>query len=140
MKMSKNKIAQLRNAKGLSQPQLAAFMEVGKQTIANWENGRREPDIQSLYRLSEFFETTIDYILGNAIINGRSWYLNMDSSNFDCMEGDYICKGVPEAVVVAKALKRMNLEKRNRLLDICNAAFPDEFYDLVHYKNEPPAD
>lgn len=131
-----NKIAQLRSAKGISQPQLAAFMGVGKQTIANWENGRREPDLQSLYKLSEYFDTTIDYILNNSIINDRSWHLNMDSNNLDCMDGHYICKGVPEAVVIAKALKRMNLEQRNRLLDICNAAFPDEFYDLIHHKQE----
>jgi transcriptional regulator with XRE-family HTH domain len=132
--VGKNKIAQLRNAKGFSQSQLADIMEVGKQTIANWENDRREPDIESLYRLSEVFGTTIDYILGNTSKSGREWYVNMDCVNDECMEGNYICRGVPEAVVIAKALKRMNLEQRNRLLDICHAAFPEEFYDLVHHK------
>ena len=129
--MNKNRIAQLRNAKDLSQSQLADLMKVGKQTIANWENGRREPEIKLLYKLSEIFDTSIDYILCNSDSYGREWYRDMDCSIQECRDGDYLCRGVPESVVIAKALKRMNLKQRNKLLDICHAAFPEEFQDLV---------
>ena len=130
--MSKNKIAQLRNAKGLSQSHLAKIMKVSTQTIANWENGRREPSIDNLYYLSELFETTIDYILCN-VADSNDGFPVMDCGIDECLENNFICKGVPESVVIAKALRRMDLEQREKLLNICKSAYPDEFYDLIHY-------
>jgi len=128
-----NKIAQLRNANNLSQSQLAKIMKVSKQTIANWENNRRVPDLDSLFTMSEIFKTTIDYIVNNNIHTqeGLSYY-EMDFSIHECYEGDYICKGVPEAAIIAKVLRRMDFKQREILFNICKVTFPDEFYDVTY--------
>jgi transcriptional regulator with XRE-family HTH domain len=126
-----NKIAQLRAAKGFSQSQLADIMGVGKQTIANWENGRREPDLDSLYRLSEVFESSIDYIVGNALIGDIEFFTNLDFSFDECLDGKPICYGIPEAPVIIKALGRLSPTQRDKLLNVCAVIYPDEFSDLI---------
>ena len=47
------KIRQARREKGLTQEQLAQALFVSRQTVSNWENGKTEPDYQTLVRLSQ---------------------------------------------------------------------------------------
>ncbi|MBR0162856.1 MAG: response regulator [Oscillospiraceae bacterium] len=48
-----NKLKELRMEKGLSQRQLAELMMVSNSAIANWEVGKRLPDLAMLTRLAE---------------------------------------------------------------------------------------
>lgn len=47
------KIRKMRKEKNLSQEQLAEKLDVSRQTISNWENGKFYPDIDSLVNLSK---------------------------------------------------------------------------------------
>ena len=58
------RIKELRKEFGLSQVDLAARMEVTKQTISNWENGNIQPSIDMLVGLANVFNVTTDYLLG----------------------------------------------------------------------------
>src|SRR5699024_7281807 len=57
------KIMTMRNEKNLSQEQLAEKLNVTRQTISNWENGKFYPDIDSLVNLSKFFNVSLDDLL-----------------------------------------------------------------------------
>ena len=57
------KIIAMRNEKNLSQEQLAEKLNVTRQTISNWENGKFYPDIDSLVNLSKFFNVSLDVLL-----------------------------------------------------------------------------
>ena len=57
------KIMTMRNEKNLSQEQLAEKLNVTRQTISNWENGKFYPDIDSLVNLSKFFNVLLDDLL-----------------------------------------------------------------------------
>lgn len=57
------KITAMRNEKNLSQEQLAEKLNVTRQTISNWENGKFYPDIDSLVNLSKFFNVSLDVLL-----------------------------------------------------------------------------
>ena len=57
------KIIAMRNEKNLSQEQLAEKLNVTRQTISNWENGKFYPDIDSLVNLSKFFNVSLDNLL-----------------------------------------------------------------------------
>lgn len=61
-----NRIAQLRKQKGLNQQQLGRAMGAAQNTISNWENGKRDPDHETCIRLADFFNVTLDYLLGNS--------------------------------------------------------------------------
>ena len=64
------KIRELRNAKGMTQEELADKLNVSVQTVSRWENGVNCPDISMLPVLAEYFHTTTDNLLG---LERRSW-------------------------------------------------------------------
>ena len=53
-------IAALRQAKGMTQQQLAAAMNVSHQAVSKWENGAALPDIQTLVELTRLFGITLE--------------------------------------------------------------------------------
>ena len=56
------RIATLRKSRDLSQGQLATLMGVSRQAISKWENDQTTPDTLNLIRLSEVFDSDIEYI------------------------------------------------------------------------------
>ena len=54
----------LRVNSGLTQSDLAGYLEVYPQTISYWEHGR-EPSTSELIRISKFFDVPIDWLVGN---------------------------------------------------------------------------
>ena len=63
--MSELKRARL--AKKWSGQQLSKLMNVTKQTISNWENGKFEPNINQLSRLALLLETDVEKIMNDFI-------------------------------------------------------------------------
>lgn len=56
-------LKELRNKKGVSQQIVADYLEITRQAYSNYESGNREPDNETLLKLAEFFETTVDALL-----------------------------------------------------------------------------
>ena len=61
---TKDIILELRTKKGLSQDELAEKIYVTRQAVSRWENGETVPNTESLKLLSEFFEVSINTLLG----------------------------------------------------------------------------
>lgn len=59
------KIKNLRVEKGLYQRELADLIKTSNSTICDWERGRCEPSIQDLIKLSNIFNCSVDYLIGN---------------------------------------------------------------------------
>lgn len=59
-----NRLKELRSEKGLLQREVAEAIEVSRPTYNHWENGKGEIDFKNLKKLAEFYNVTIDYILG----------------------------------------------------------------------------
>ena len=57
----------LRKEHGISMKELGHNIGVHESTISLYENGKREPDYTTLVRLSNFFDVTTDYLLGQTI-------------------------------------------------------------------------
>ena len=60
-----NRIHELRKEFSLTQVDLAKKFRLSQQTISSYENETREPDNETLKRFAEFFNVSIDYLLGN---------------------------------------------------------------------------
>lgn len=58
----KNRLEELRKAKGIKQEELAEILEVSRQTIGSIENGRYNPSIQLAFKISRYFEMPIEAI------------------------------------------------------------------------------
>jgi transcriptional regulator with XRE-family HTH domain len=59
-----DRLKKLRSEKDFSQTDLANHFNMGKSTISNYENNNRLPDINTICRFAEFFDVTLDYIMG----------------------------------------------------------------------------
>ncbi len=57
----------LRKQRGFTQEELAARLNVVRQTVSKWEKGLSVPDADMLMRLAEILETTVSTLLGSAI-------------------------------------------------------------------------
>ena len=48
----------------MSQDEVSLQLDISRSTYANWEQGRREPDIAGLIMLAKFFMVSVDYLVG----------------------------------------------------------------------------
>lgn len=100
----KYRLRNLRIEKNLTGEQLANAIGVKKTTISTWENGKAFPEIGTLIKLANYFDVSIDYILGrnNATSNDKTILDNLSESNLKKLK------------VILNLLKRKN--KRHALL------------------------
>ena len=57
------RLHELREKRGLSMMDTAKSLDMPYTTYVNYEKGTREPNIEALFRLADFFEVTIDELL-----------------------------------------------------------------------------
>ena len=62
---TKDVIVHLRQARGLSQEQLAQQLHVTRQAISRWETGETLPNVETLKDLSRLFDVSINTLLGS---------------------------------------------------------------------------
>ena len=79
-------LKKLRMEMGISQKALGEKIGVSQQSINKYENYAIEPDIKTLILIAQFFQTSVDYLIGNTtvrrIIEVTSTYeLNEDEAN-----------------------------------------------------------
>ena len=58
------RLKQLRKERGISQVRLAMELSVSQHTISRYENREREADYETLIRFADYFDVTLDYLLG----------------------------------------------------------------------------
>jgi len=54
----------LRKAKEIGQAKLAQILSISTKTVSHWETGYTEPSIAQLILLADFFDVTIDELVG----------------------------------------------------------------------------
>lgn len=60
----KNVFKRLRISSKLTQAEMALKLGISKSTVSMYENGNREPDIETLEKIADLFNVDIDYLLG----------------------------------------------------------------------------
>lgn len=59
-----SRLYELRKKAGMSQEELAAVLDVTRQTVSKWEEGNTLPDVLMVCALADYFGTTTDALLG----------------------------------------------------------------------------
>ncbi|MBQ3021984.1 MAG: helix-turn-helix transcriptional regulator [Clostridia bacterium] len=62
--VNKMRIKDLREDADITQKQLAEFLNIKQNTYSQYENGQRQIPLDALIKLSQYFNTSTDYILG----------------------------------------------------------------------------
>lgn len=65
------KLKLLRDEAGISQQALANAIGVSQQSVNKYENHKIEPDIDTLIRIADYFETSVDYLIGHTDIRRK---------------------------------------------------------------------
>ncbi len=62
-------LKEIRKKRGYSQLKVAFDLNISREALSYYENGKRSPDINMLCRMSEYFNVSIDYLInGNDFI------------------------------------------------------------------------
>lgn len=61
----------IRKQKNLNQLKVAMDLNISREALSHYENGKRSPDIQMLRKLSNYFNVSIDFL-----INGKEFSKN----------------------------------------------------------------
>ena len=61
-------LKKIRKEKGLSQLKVALDLNMSREALSYYENGKRNPDIQTLKLFSKYFNVSIDFL-----INGKDF-------------------------------------------------------------------
>ena len=57
------RLKEIRKAKGISQIKLAMDLHTTQNTISRYETGEREPGINELIKIADYFNVSVDYLL-----------------------------------------------------------------------------
>lgn len=63
-----NRLRFLRNEKGESLEKIAKYLNVTMQTISNYETEKRDMTPDTILKLADYFEVSVDYLLGKTDI------------------------------------------------------------------------
>lgn len=58
------RLKELRTNSGLQQKDIASALNISKQSYSNYELGQREPSLETLCALADYFGVSVDYLLG----------------------------------------------------------------------------
>ena len=60
------RLKELRKSRNISQLKLALDLNMNQNTISRYENLEREADYETLIRFAEYFDVSLDYLLGRS--------------------------------------------------------------------------
>jgi transcriptional regulator with XRE-family HTH domain len=75
-----DRIALLREKRGMTQEELSGKLGISRAALSHYETNRREPDIDTLNKIANFFGVSLDYLLGRT--NDPSSVLDMEVREF----------------------------------------------------------
>ena len=64
MKIFQERLIEQRKLNRLTQRQLADFLKIAQPSYIRYENGSAEPTLENLVKLADFFDVSVDYLLG----------------------------------------------------------------------------
>lgn len=62
-----NRIKELRTAQNLNQKDFAKIIGIAQPTLSGWETGRTQIDYENLNKLADYFNVSLDYLLGRNV-------------------------------------------------------------------------
>jgi len=56
-------LKQIRKEKNLNQQKVAIDLNISREALSHYENGKREPSLSMLIKMSEYFNVSINYLI-----------------------------------------------------------------------------
>lgn len=120
------RIAELRKNKNVTQQEVADAIGVSFQTISKWETESSMPDITLLPVLADYFQVTVDQLLGLVPLNEEKYLPSqMDTNEFWNKKLDYLLRIIPELIlhIICWNRARFCLKGKELRQDLCARIF-----------------
>lgn len=101
-----NRIKELRLEKGLTQEDLGKVVRVSARSIGFYESGERDPDTSVLSAFADYFDVTIDYLLGRTNIRKPTLPSDVKDIAFHLSVDELTDEGKQQVVDYIEFLKR----------------------------------
>lgn len=108
-----DRLKELRKNKNISQEEIGKLCGVAKNTVSSWENNINQPSIETLTKLAEYFNVSIDYLLGfNQDDLDKIAKLKSACQEAGLMTGqDFTLEEFEKAMMIVETLRRKENEK-----------------------------
>lgn len=83
-----NRLRELRLEKGLLQSDIAKIINKGERTVGFYETGERDMGTETLSKLADFFNVSVDYLLGKSAIRNPEELKNVRFANSGGLDVD----------------------------------------------------
>lgn len=64
MKIFQERLIEQRKLNRLTQRQMAEYLQIAQPSYIRYENGSAEPSLENLVKLADYFDVSVDYLLG----------------------------------------------------------------------------
>lgn len=108
------RLKQLREENHLTLEELSKKLNIGRSTISNYERDYRRPDINTIKHISDFFDVTVDYLLGKT-----------DMRNYKVSKKEQMADEIIQVLIEKKLIEKdekLTDEKREWLLELLKKA------------------
>jgi transcriptional regulator with XRE-family HTH domain len=109
---------ELRKKKKMTMKELGKAVGVSESTISLYENGKHEPDLVTIKRIADILETSLDELLG------REQSPPPDDWDVEAAFSDPDYESIR---IMARGMKKMSPENRQKLLDVAMTLFEQDF-------------
>ena len=103
------RLKELRKNKRVSQLKLAMDLNMNQNTISRYETGEREPGINEIIKIADYFGVTVDYLLGN---KEKEPPTNSDEALMFALYGDDNKDITPELLDEVRAFAKFARERK----------------------------
>lgn len=76
-------LKKLRKQHNLSQQKLADILHISQQSVYKYENNVTSPDLDTLTHMADFFNTSVDYLIGHTDISHKIEPVTEEMLNLD---------------------------------------------------------
>ena len=83
-----NALKTLREERGVSQQTVANYVGTTQQSIHRYENGLYEPDLRTVMKIADYYEVSVDFLIGHTDI--RHKYEKIDKYDLNETEAHVI--------------------------------------------------
>ena len=92
-------LKELRIQRKLTQKEVADFLQISRSAYTNYETDKREPDRETLLKLSEYFDVSVDYLMDS---ERKGSTINFNLKKFE----DSLFTGLPLSKTVVEDFER----------------------------------
>ncbi len=64
-------LKQIRKERNLNQLKVAMDLNISREALSHYENGKREPSLDMLNKMSKYFNVSVDYLINGEDFNKR---------------------------------------------------------------------